>query len=82
MLNRDEPGVYEIIIEAMDYAGNEAVKKCFVTIESKDEQGIGNTLNGIYKFIYKYKLIFILFIIGIFVWLIIFINKKKKKLGE
>lgn len=82
VLNRDEPGVYEIIIEAMDYAGNEAVKKCFVTIESKDEQGIGNTLNGIYKFIYKYKLIFILFIIGIFVWLIIFINKKKKKLGE
>lgn len=82
VLNRDEPGVYEIIIEAMDYAGNESIKKCFVTIESKDEQGIGNTLNGIYKFIYKYKLIFVLAIIALFVWLITFINKKHKKLGE
>lgn len=82
VLNRDEPGVYEIIIEAMDYAGNESIKKCFVTIESKDEQGIGNTLNNIYKFIYKYKLIFVLAIIGLFIWLITFINKKHKKLGE
>ncbi len=82
VLNRDEAGVYEIIIEVMDYAGNETIKKCFVTIESKDEQGLGNTLNNIYKFIYKYKLILALAIVGLFVWLVTFINKKRKKLGE
>lgn len=82
VLNRDEPGVYEIIIEAMDYAGNESIKKCYVTIESKDEHGLAKVFNNIYKFIYKYKLIFALGIIGVFAYLVVMINKRRKKLGE
>lgn len=82
VLNRSEAGVYEVIVEAMDYAGNETIKKLYVTIESDDSEGLGNTMNNIYKFIYKYKLLFVVSIIAFFTWLIFFINKKRKKLGE
>ncbi len=81
VLNRDVPGTYEVIIDALDYAGNETEKKIYVTIKSKDEYGVKQTSQNLYKFFYEHKLIFIIGIIAIFVFIYLALKKKHNKLG-
>jgi hypothetical protein len=80
ILNREVPGTYEIIINAMDYAGNEAEKKIYVTIKNPEDSIENKSLNA-YNFLYNNKIIILVLIFIIFGVITYMIKKKNKKLG-
>jgi len=80
VLNKNEAGTYEVIIEAMDYLGNQSSKSIYVTIE--DDTNVNkDKLSEFYNILYEHKLLIIIAIIITFVIIIINKNKKEKKLG-
>ena len=81
VLDPSQIGTYEVIIEAMDYAGNETTKSIMVTVKNDNSSATKDSVSDIYTFIYNNKLIIIVVIVAIFIYLIIFIKKKNKKLG-
>lgn len=81
VLDPTQIGTYEVIIEAMDYAGNETTKSIMVTVKNDNSSATKDSVSDIYTFIYNNKLIIIGVIVAIFIYLIIFIKKKNKKLG-
>jgi len=82
VLNRNVPGIYEVIIEAMDFAGNENSKKIYVTIEANENNNVIKSFDNIYKIIYENKIIISIVAIGIIIYITILINKKRNKLGQ
>ena len=80
-LDKTKPGVYEVIIEAMDYAGNETKKSIFVTITDSSNQN-SNKIKSLYVTLYDNRFFISIGFIGLITFLIIHFNKKHKKLGE
>ena len=81
VLDPTQIGTYEVIIEAMDYAGNETTKSIMVTVKNDNSSATKDDVSNIYNFIYNNKIIIIIIIVAIFVYLILFIKKKNNKLG-
>ncbi len=81
VLDPSQVGTYEVIIEAMDYAGNESIKSIMVTVKNDDSSATKDSMSDIYSFIYNNKIIIIIVIIGLFIYLMIFMKNKNKKLG-
>lgn len=52
-----------------------------VTVKNDNSSATKDSVSDIYTFIYNNKLIIIGVIVAIFIYLIIFIKKKNKKLG-
>ena len=81
VLNLNEAGTYEVIIEAMDYAGNESEKSIYVTVKNDKTSKSKNTVSNIYTFIYEHKVLLIIIVIALFGFIINFIIKKRRKRG-
>lgn len=82
VLNRNKPGIYEVVIKAVNKAGLSTTKSIKVTIVAPNsESKIG--INNIYDYIYENKLMFAIIIIAISGGLYYFLFRKKgDKLGE
>ena len=81
VLDRSNPGVYEVLISAMDYAGNETKKSIFVTI-TNNEKSNENIIKKVYATIFEKRYLIGIVAIGFGIFLIFHFNKKHKKLGE
>ena len=80
-VNKLKPGTYEVIIEALDYAGNESKKSIYVTIKNDSTSSMKEKTFNIYELIYKNKYIVVVLIIALFGYIFYLKSKHNKKLG-
>ncbi len=81
VLDVNQVGTYEVIIEALDYAGNETSKSIYVTVKNDSSSQTKDSLSSLYSFLYNNKIIIIVLIVVIFTYLVFLVRKKHKKLG-
>lgn len=81
ILDTNQIGTYEVIIEALDYAGNESSKSIMVTVKNDSSSATLEKASDFYSFIYNYKILIIIGIVIGFAYLAFFLYKRNKKLG-
>ena len=79
VIDYNKPGTYEVIVEAMNFAGNESKEKMLVHVKESESDKYTSTM---WDFLYKYKFLIAIGIMVTSFFIIYKIRKNKVKLGE